>query len=99
MSLLVEKLILEIKRIEKENPNVNLKLDQDVALIFFTELYDKQNVPVGVDFNNSLKEYTNAAISKLRTAGGNWTNDHELIINTILQERFAMANLVRQANL
>lgn len=31
--------------------------------------------------------------------GGNWTNDHELMLNTILEERFAMANLVRQANL
>lgn len=30
--------------------------------------------------------------------GGNWTNDHELMLNTILEERFAMANLVRQAN-
>lgn len=31
--------------------------------------------------------------------GGNWTNDHELMLNTILEERFAMANLVKQANL
>lgn len=31
--------------------------------------------------------------------GGNWTHDHELMLNTILEERFAMANLVKQANL
>lgn len=31
--------------------------------------------------------------------GGNWTYDHELMLNTILEERFAMANLVKQANL
>lgn len=31
--------------------------------------------------------------------GGNWTSDHELMLNTILEERFAMANLVKQANL
>lgn len=31
--------------------------------------------------------------------GGSWTNDHELMLNTILEERFAMANLVKQANL
>jgi hypothetical protein len=98
LSLLVEKLILEIKRIKKENNNVNLRLDEEVGLIFFTELYDKQAVAVGADFTSSLKQYTAAAISKLGSSG-NWTNDHELIINTILQERFAMANLVRQANL
>jgi hypothetical protein len=31
--------------------------------------------------------------------GGSWTGDHELMLNTILEERFAMANLVRNANL
>jgi hypothetical protein len=31
--------------------------------------------------------------------GGSWTYDHELMLNTILEERFAMANLVKQANL
>jgi hypothetical protein len=38
-------------------------------------------------------------MSKFTKMGGNWTNDHELMLNTILEERFAMANLVRQANL
>jgi hypothetical protein len=31
--------------------------------------------------------------------GGSWTGDHELMLNTVLEERFAMANLVKQANL
>lgn len=46
-----------------------------------------------------MKDYTKTAISKLQTLGGSWTTDHELILNTILEERFAMANLVKQANL
>ena len=99
MSLLVEKLIFEIKRIKKENPNVNLRLDDDVGLIFFTELYDKQNVSVSSDFDHSLKDYTRSAVSKLQGMGGQWTTDHELMLNTVLEERFAMANLVRQANI
>jgi len=36
LSLLVEKLILELKRIKRENPSVNLDLEDDVRLLFFT---------------------------------------------------------------
>lgn len=38
LSLLVEKLILELKRIKKENPRIALDLEDDVRLIFFAEL-------------------------------------------------------------
>lgn len=99
MSILVEKLILELKRIRKENPNVKLSLDDDVLLVFFTELYNEQSLTISANFSQSLKEYTQSAISKFTKMGGNWTNDHELMLNTILEERFAMANLVKQANL
>jgi len=58
ISLLVEKLILEIKRIKKENPNVRLGLDDEIGLIFFTELYDRQNVNLSADFQANLKKYT-----------------------------------------
>jgi hypothetical protein len=99
MSLLIEKLINEIKTIKKNNPSVNLSLEADVGLIFLPELYNTLNIPVGdADFNNSLKEYTKDATSKLQSLGGNWGSDHELMLNTILQERFAMGNIIRQAN-
>ncbi len=99
MSILIEKLILEIKKIKKTNPSVQLNLDDDVLLVFFTELYDQQTMKVSASFSQSLKEYTQTAISKFTQMGGNWTNDHELMLNTILEERFAMANLVKHANL
>lgn len=99
MSILIEKLILEIKRIKKTNPSLDLSLDDDVLLVFFTELYDKQNLKVSGSFTQNLKEYTQTAISKFTQMGGNWSYDHELMLNTILEERFAMANLVKQANL
>ncbi len=99
MSILIEKLILEIKRIRKENPSVKLSLDDDVLLVFFTELYEQQSLTISANFSQNLKEYTQSAISKFTKMGGNWTNDHELMLNTILEERFAMANLVKQANL
>jgi hypothetical protein len=37
-------------------------------------------------------------VSKLGGLGGNWTSDHELMLLTILEERFAMGNLIKQAN-
>ena len=98
MSLLVEKLILEIKRIQKENPSVRLRLDDDVALIFFAELYDKQSVSIAADFEANLKRYTDEAIRKFTNQGGSWTTDHEMMLNTVLTERFAMANAVKHAN-
>jgi hypothetical protein len=99
MSVLIEKLITEIKKIKNSNPTLQLSLDDDVLLIFFTELYDKQNLKNTGDFTKSLKEYTQSAVAKFTQMGGNWTYDHELMLNTILEERFAMANLVKQANL
>lgn len=98
MSLLVEKLIHEIKRIKKENPNIKLSLEDDVALIFFTELHDKQTINISTDFQANLSRYTEDAVRKFTNTGGKWTSDHEIMLNTVLSERFAMANAVKQAN-
>ena len=98
-SLLIEKLVLELKRITKENSNIKLALDEDTALIFFSELYGGQAINISTELKTSLQEYTNNAIRKLTTLGGSWTTDHALMLNTILQERFTMANLIKNANL
>ena len=36
LSLLVEKLITELKRLKAQNPNMSLQLEDDVRLIFFS---------------------------------------------------------------
>jgi len=36
LSILVEKLISEIKSIKRDNPSVKLNLDEDLHLIFFS---------------------------------------------------------------
>lgn len=56
LSLLIEKLIVEIKRIKKDNPNINLQLEDDVKLIFFTEIEQGSNLVSG-DFNAKLKSF------------------------------------------
>lgn len=76
LSMLVEKLIMEIKRIKGQHRDVNLQLDEDVNLLFFSELHDKQNVKISADFQDNLKRYTQEAIHKLTAMGGNWTHDH-----------------------
>jgi hypothetical protein len=37
-SLLIEKLVLELRCVRKENPNLRFNLDEDAQLIFFSEL-------------------------------------------------------------
>lgn len=98
MSLLIEKLITEIKRIKRDNSNLSLRLDDEVLMIFFAELHDKQAMSSQGNFTSNLKEYTQSAMGKFSKMGGNWTSDHELMLNTILEEKFAMANLIKQAN-
>lgn len=96
LSLLVEKLIIELKRIRKDNPNVNLQLEDDVRLIFFTELEQGSNLVSG-DFNAKLKSFADSVYRKFESLG-NWSIDHQMV-NSFLQERFLMANLVKTANL
>lgn len=97
LSLLVEKLILELKRLRKDNPNLNLQLEEDVKLIFFAELDQGSNLVSG-DFNNKLKSFSDSIYRKFESLGS-WSVDHQMMLNSFLQERFLMANLVKNANL
>jgi hypothetical protein len=97
LSLLVDKLITEIRCIRESNPGVKLNLDEDLQLIFFSEAFN--NGKLSGEFNNQLRSYKESQYNKLFTLGKTWTNDHDLIINTILEERFTLANTVKNANL
>ena len=93
---MVEKLILELKKIKKANPSLNLDLEDDIKMIFFSEL---DTYPKGVDenFNRRLKEFSDSIYRKFESLG-HWSLEHQLMLNTFLQERFMMANLVKNAN-
>lgn len=97
LSLLVEKLIIELKRLKKDSPNLNLQLEDDVRLIFFTELEQGSNLVSG-DFNAKLKSFADTVYRKFESLGS-WSIDHQMMLNSFLQERFLMANLVKNANL
>lgn len=98
LSLLVEKLILELKRVKRDNPNVNLQLEDDVRLIFFEDLGTGSNSLVSGDMNNKLKSFSDSIYRKFESLGS-WSFDHQMMLNSFLQERFLMANLVKNANL
>jgi hypothetical protein len=97
LSLLVEKLVGEIRTIKETNPGVKLSLDEDLQLIFFSEAFGGSKL--GADLTSQLRSYKESQYNKLFSLGKTWTNDHDLIVNTILEERFAMANMVKTANL
>lgn len=63
LSLLTEKLILELKRLKKDYPNINYSLEDDVKLIFFTELDGKSGAIDG-DFNAKLKSFSDGVYRK-----------------------------------
>lgn len=90
-------MIVELKRLRKENPNLNLQLEDDVRLIFFTEIEQGSNL-VSADFNARLKSFSDSVYRKFESLG-NWSYDHQMMLNSFLQERFMMANLVKNANL
>jgi len=99
MSILVEKLIGELRRLKQSNPSMKFELDEDVQLIFFSELMDSRNKNLGEDLNKQLTSYRESMYNKLLSYGKSWSTDHEAMFNTVLQERFLMANTIKQANL
>ena len=72
-------------------------MDEDLQLIFFSEAFG--GAKLGEDLNAQLRSYKESQYNKLFSLGKTWTNDHDMIVNTILEERFTMANMVKNANL
>lgn len=96
-ALLIEKLIAEFRRLRSVNPNIKFNFDDDVNLLFFTEFQGQVNL--NEDIQGLLTSYTDQVIRKFTSIDGSWTTDHELILSTVLNERFALANIIKEANL
>lgn len=61
--MLVEKLILELKKIKRANPSMNFELEDDIKLIFFPEL-ESSTKSVGDEFNLKLKQFSDSVYRK-----------------------------------
>lgn len=68
-----------------------------MQLIFFSEAFS--NGKLSEDLNTQLRSYKESQYNKLLALGSNWTSDHDFIINTVLEERFTLANTIKNANL
>lgn len=95
-AILIEKLLIELRRIREENPKIKFNLDEDIKLIFGSELGGNSGL-VGGDIGRMIGEYSNTVQSKFKSMGG-WTTDHQMMLNSFLEERFLMANVLRTAN-
>ncbi len=72
--------------------------DEDIQLIFFSEAFGS-SPQVGDALSKELNSYKQTVFNKLLDYSKSWSSDHEIMFNTILEEKFAMANTVKYANL
>ena len=92
LAVLVEKLIGEIRTIKTSNPSLKLSLDADLQLLFFSEAFVSHG-KVSEELNKQLNEYLATYRSKTSP------NDRDVFIKSVLDDRFALANTVKRANL
>ena len=95
LSLLTEKLVHELRRLKQQKTDLKFELDDDVSLIFFPEI----GYPSGTDltFNTQLRSYTESVLGKFRNLGG-WKTDHELLLFSVLQEKFTHSQILKDLN-
>ena len=86
---LIEKLVEELKRVNKTG--VNLQLDDEVKNIFFLELRSIERM------DDKLKQFSSVVLNRFRSLGS-WTEEHSHMLNNFLQERFLMAGIVKESN-
>lgn len=86
---MIEKLVEELKRIERTG--VRLELDNDLKSIFFLELKSIERM------DDKLRQFSSVVLNRFK-ALGNWTDQHSLMLNNYLQERFLLAGIVKESN-
>ena len=95
LSVLVEKLIGELRRV-KQKTGVNLEIDDDIKLIFFNEL--DSSVPLEGELLQKLQNYS-SYVNRQFSSMGAWTVDQELMLKSFLQERFLMAEMIQTTDI
>ena len=86
---------MELKRLKEENPDMEYQLEDDIKLIFLADLTTPQGF--GEDFHVKLAQFEQVVSQKFQSLG-TWTHDHQLMLNSFLQERFVMANILKNTN-
>lgn len=101
LNMLIEKLILGLRGYMSKNSNVraaDFGFDEDIQLIFFSEAFGNA-AGIHEALAKEMNSYKQNVFNKLLDYSKTWSTDHEFMFNSILQEKFAMANMVKFANL
>ena len=86
----------EISRIKRTHPEISLELEEDINFIFRLNFEGKVR-DVNSRLNSQLKEFENSLDKKFSKMGG-WSRDHQIMLKSFLEERFVLANIVKNAN-
>lgn len=93
-AVLIDKLIIELRKMKKANPSYKMELDQDIMEIFGSQL-NPISSEHGNNYNKLLDEYSNAIHSRFSSAG-NWTPDHQQMLKEFINDRFELAYLSKK---
>lgn len=89
---IIEQLILGIRKFRREDIKNNF--NEDILNIFFMDL-DLDLTESSLQ--NKYIQYINELRGKYHSFG-NWADSHMMILNSFLQSRFAMTNIIDEAN-
>ena len=93
-AVLIDKLIIELRRLKKANPNIKFDLDQDIMEIFGSQL-NPISGEYGNNYNKLLDEYSRAIHTRFSSAG-NWNTDQQLMLREFINDRFELAYLSKK---
>lgn len=85
-AVLIDKLVMEIKKLRQTNPNPSYRIDQDLIQIFGEQL-DPISSKYGNNYNQLLDEYSKSIYSRFNMHG-TWTLDHQRMLREFIDERF-----------
>lgn len=85
-AVLIDKLLMELKKVKLNNPNVKMQLDHDIMHLFGDQL-DPISQKYGNNYNQLLDEYSKAIYSKFNSYG-TFTLDHQRMLREFIEERF-----------
>ena len=88
LSYLVEKLVLELRRIKERN-RIELQLDEDILRLFFKD-------PKSGVINESKLEEFNEKLKKQYSSLGEWRESYPFMINSFLQDYFTLNSTITE---
>lgn len=101
LSMIVGKLVGEILRVKKDNPNLKLNLDAELLKVFTEQFHERSGILVceDLDFKSRLSQIGTYFENFLCGLGGSsLSHEQELMYSCALEERLLMTALIEEAN-